>query len=89
MILIKIDSGRKKNRALKFLLGAYAFQAMVPIIRRPDSEQEAKLVKAANVCLAIFYLLFVTFLLVGWFRYRNPTYNSVSTGPLYGSNSFA
>jgi hypothetical protein len=71
------------------LFGAYAFPAMVPIIRRPDSEQDAKLVKAANICLAIFYLLFATFLLVGWFRYRNPNFNSVSTRPLYGSNSFA
>lgn len=77
IILIKIDSHRKKNSFFKFLFGAYAFEAMVPIIRRPDSEEEAKLVKAANICLVIFYALFVTVLLLVWFTYRNPTYKPV------------
>lgn len=77
IILIKIDSRRKKNSFFKFLFGAYAFEAMVPIIRRPDSEEEAKLVRAANICLVIFYVLFVTVLLVVWFTYRNPTYKPV------------
>ena len=73
IILIKIDSSRKKNRFFKFLFGGYAFEAMVPIIRRPDTEEEAKLVKTANVCLVVFYVLFVTLLLAVWFKYRNPT----------------
>jgi hypothetical protein len=74
IILIKIDSHRKKNTFFKFLFGAYAFEAMIPIIRKPDSKEEATLVKAANICLAVFYMLFVTVLLTVWFRYRNPTY---------------
>ncbi len=64
IILIKIDSHRKKKTFLKFLFGAYAFEAMIPIMRNPDSEEEATLVKAANICLVVFYALFVTVLLI-------------------------
>ena len=73
IILIKIDSHRKKKTFLKFLFGAYVFEAMIPIMRKPDSEEEATLVKAANICLVVFYALFVTVLLIVWFRYHNPT----------------
>lgn len=81
IILIKIDSHRKKNTFFKFLFGAYAFEAMVPIMRKPDSDKEATLVKAANICLAVFYTLFTILLLVIWFKYRNPTYK-----PVHNSN---
>jgi hypothetical protein len=58
ILLIKIDSRRKRNILFKFLFGAYAFEAMMPIIRKPESEGEATWVKVANICLVVFMRFF-------------------------------
>jgi hypothetical protein len=73
ILLIRIDSYQSKNTFLKFLFGGYAFQAMIPTQRKPNSVKEASLIKASNICLVFFYVLFITILLIVVFWYDDLT----------------
>jgi hypothetical protein len=61
---------RNKKTVFKFLFGAYAVEAMLPIIRRAATKEEEALIRVANVCLGGFYILFITLLLFILFNYR-------------------
>ena len=71
VLLVKIDKVKNKNTIFKFLFGAYAIEAMLPIIRRANTKEESALIRLANICLVLFYVLFVTLMLVIWFTYKD------------------
>ena len=83
IILIKIDSHRGKNTFIKFLFGSYAFQAMVPTLRKASSVKEASLIKASNVCLVFIYVLFITVLLIVVFQYDDLTKPATNETEIY------
>lgn len=58
--IIKLDGLReeKRNRAFKLLFGAYAIEAMLPILRTGRTRDECYWTKVSNVLLVLFYLLF-------------------------------
>jgi hypothetical protein len=58
--IIKLDGLRegKKNRAFKLLFGAYAIEAMLPILRTGRTRDERYWTKVSNVLLVLFYVLF-------------------------------
>jgi hypothetical protein len=58
------------KRLEKFLFGAYAFEAMVPIITKPVSKTELTLKRISNCLLIAFYLLLIFFFLIIWLRYK-------------------
>jgi hypothetical protein len=58
IILIKIDSHRKKNTFFKFLFGAYAFEAMIPIIRNLIQKKKRLWLKRQIFAL-LFFICFL------------------------------
>ncbi len=63
-IVIRLDSlkrGRSSSVFFKFILGAYALEAFLPILRRGQTDEELRLIKKANVLLVIFYILTLIF----------------------------
>jgi hypothetical protein len=58
--IIKLDGLRegKRNRAFKLLFGAYAIEAMLPILRTGRTRDERYWTKVSNVLLVLFYVFF-------------------------------
>jgi hypothetical protein len=47
----------------KFLFGAYAFDAVTPVFRKPKQEDEARLKRISNILFVIFWALFFVLML--------------------------
>ncbi len=57
VLAIKLDVLRRRNITvfLKFLFGVYALTALLPILRKSISKEDAILMERANVLLLLFY----------------------------------
>ena len=54
----------------KFLFGAYAFDAVMPVLRKAKSASEARLRRLSNWLFLIFWTMFLTVMLIIWVKYR-------------------
>jgi hypothetical protein len=54
----------------KFLFGAYAFDAVTPVLRKTKQEFEARLKRISNILFVIFWTLFLVLMLTIWINYR-------------------
>jgi hypothetical protein len=54
----------------KFLFGAYAFDAVTPMLRKPKKEDEARLKRISNGLFVIFWTLFFVLMLTIWINYQ-------------------
>jgi hypothetical protein len=70
LLLIKIDRTRNRNIFFKLIFGAYAFEGMVPILRRTKSREEQTLMLIANGMLVLLYLLMILFFVIAWIIYK-------------------
>ena len=67
----KIDRERgAKSFAFKFLFGAYAFDAVYPVLRRVKSSKEGRLKKLSNFLFITFWMLFFLLMVLIWIKYR-------------------
>jgi hypothetical protein len=67
----KMDRLRGSNSlTFKFLFGAYAFDAVTPVLRKPKQDDEARLKRISNILFAIFWTLFFVLMLTFWINYR-------------------
>jgi hypothetical protein len=67
----KMDRLRGSNSlTFKFLFGAYAFDAVTPVLRKPKQENEARLKRMSNMLFAIFWTLFFALMLTILITYR-------------------
>lgn len=67
--LMKIDEMRNKKTLIKFFTGAYAFEAIFPLLLKPLCAQENRVVKMSNLCLIAFYFSFAVLLFTIWFKH--------------------
>ena len=67
----KMDRLKGSNSlTFKFLFGAYAFDAITPVLRKPKQDDEARLKRISNILFAIFVTLFFVLMLTIWINYR-------------------
>ena len=67
----KMDRERgSKSFAFKFLFGAYAFDAVCPVLRRAASAKEIRLKKLSNGLFITFWALFFLLMVSIWAKYR-------------------
>jgi hypothetical protein len=67
----KMDRLRGSNSiTFKFLFGAYAFDAVTPVIRKPKQAYEARLKRVSNIRFIAFWTLFIGLMLTIWINYR-------------------
>ena len=58
-----------KSIFLKFLFGGYAFAGVFPVFKTPRSFEESKLKKLSNTLFVVFWLLFITLMVIIWVTY--------------------
>jgi hypothetical protein len=67
----KMDRIRgSSSLTFKFLFGAYAFDAVVPVIRKPKKEYEARLKRLSNILFVVFWTLFFVLMLIIWINFH-------------------
>ena len=67
----KMDRLRGFNSLMfKFLFGAYAFDAVTPVLRKSKQEDEARLKRISNILFVIFWTLFFVLMLMIGINYR-------------------
>jgi len=68
-IAIRLDRLRtgKNNFLIKFLVGIYLLEALLPILRKGYNREEHQLIRTANILVILFYLFVVSFLTTIWF----------------------
>lgn len=54
----------------KLLFGAYVFDAVTPVLRKPKQEDEARLKRISNMLFVIFWTLFFGLMLTIRINYR-------------------
>jgi uncharacterized membrane protein YesL len=59
-----------KSTFLKVLFGGYAFAGVFPVFKTPQSFEESKLKKLSNSLFVVFWLLFITLMVIIWAKYR-------------------
>lgn len=70
-LIYKMDRLRGSNSlTFKFLFGAYAFDAVTPVLRKPKQDDEVRLKRISNILFAIFWTLFFVLMLTIWINYR-------------------
>jgi hypothetical protein len=70
IMLINIDRYRNKNALFKVLFGAYALEAMLPILRKTEDKKEESLIRSANICLILFYTFMISFFISVFIMYK-------------------
>jgi hypothetical protein len=73
MLVVKLDNlrkGRQSSIFIKYILGAYALEALLPIIRRGNTKEESDLIRIANVLITVFYILAIGFFITTWLLYK-------------------
>lgn len=67
----KMDRLRGSNSlAFKFLFGAYAIDAVTPVLRETTQDDEARLKRISNTLFVIFWTLFFVLMLTIWISYQ-------------------
>jgi len=63
---LQYDRQRRKTGSLflRWIFGAYAFSIMFPIISIPNTDNEQRLKKVANIALVLCYTFFVATLVI-------------------------
>jgi len=56
-------------KLLKFILGIYAFQLLLPLLQKGKTKEDRIIIKIVNWCLILFYLAIMVFFLVIRKRY--------------------
>ena len=62
-IAIRLDRIRSAENVFlfRFVLGIYVLEALLPVLRKGESKEEHRLIKAANILVAAFYFLSASF----------------------------
>ena len=67
----KMDRVRGTNSLMyKFIFGAYAFDAISPVLQKPNTNTEARLRRLSNILFAIFLVLFSVLMIFIWIKYK-------------------
>ena len=62
--------GGSNSLTFKFLFGAYAFDALAPVLRKPKQKDEARLKQMSNILFVVFWTLFFVLMLTIWINYQ-------------------
>jgi glucan phosphoethanolaminetransferase (alkaline phosphatase superfamily) len=73
-MLMRVDSARSKNVMLRFFIGFYGLSAFFPLTNKWKNKEERVRLRKANICLALFWLLFLAILLSAIFQQKNYGY---------------
>ncbi len=65
---LRIKNPEKKITFFSFFFRFYNPVDLFPLLRKPTNSNEAELRKKANISLAVFYLSFITIILIAAFH---------------------